>query len=156
MRVFASFSGLICYKGLSHCTCRGQEMQAERCVVRRGRSTPSSSAHAFPLVATVRVTQRRPKPEAASGWLTRQHIAALRLDLDPWVRAALSTHLNHIARLVQIAFHLSALKEGKIERDLLVPQRVYVLRLLPSVKREQRQATWLKHTSPFTQDSDDL
>jgi DDE superfamily endonuclease len=67
------------------------------------------------------VTQSRPEPEAASGWLTRQHIAALRLDLDTWVGAALSTLLNHIARLAQIAFHLSALKEGKIERDLLAP-----------------------------------
>src|SRR5690348_13416158 len=89
-------------------------------------------------------------------WLTRQQIAALRLDLDTWVRAALSTLLNHIARLAQVAFHLSALEEGKIERNLLAPQCVYVLLLLPAVKREQHQAARPKHTSPFTQDSDDL
>jgi hypothetical protein len=61
------------------------------------------------------------EPEAASGWFTRQHIAALRLDLEICVGAALSTLLNPIARLAKIAFHLCALKEGKIERDLLVP-----------------------------------
>src|SRR5260370_41597315 len=112
MRVFASFSlDVHSYKGLSHCTCRGQEAQAERCVVRRGRSTPSSSAHAFPTLGHGPGTAKKTSTRSCwHRWLTRQHIAALRLDLDPWLGAARSTLLDHIARLVQVAFHLSALK----------------------------------------------
>src|SRR5690349_4549228 len=98
--------GWVCQPGARH---RQSSLRVARLELRRGYK-PSGVSFAqddplrlrrhtlFRRSATLRVTQSRPEPEAASGWLTRQHIAALRLDLETWVGAALSTLLDPIAR----------------------------------------------------------